>query len=173
MKISVDVKDIDRGFNDMLLLDVRLPKAVDIGLFGDTDSDIVKYASANEFGVGKSASSHGGTQMMAMMSRAAGVKVKYIPERAFMRTTFDREKDNIIIDVKKMIDMYSKGYVKDVKKYFSIIGSKMKTAIQKTITTASTWAVPNAPATIKKKKSSKPLIDSGRMRAAITYKVIK
>jgi hypothetical protein len=31
--------------------------------------------------------------------------------------------------------------------------------------------VPNAPYTIRKKKSSTPLIDTGAMRAAVTYKV--
>ena len=30
---------------------------------------------------------------------------------------------------------------------------------------------PNAPATIARKNSSKPLIDSGQMRQAVTYKV--
>jgi len=173
MKMAVDVRDIDKGFADMLLLDVRLPKAVDIGLFGDKNSDIVKYASANEFGVGTKPSSHTGTQMMAAMSRASGVNVRYIPERPFMRKTFDEKREDIVKFIKEMIELYSKGRVKDLSKYFAIVGAKMKKEIQRTITTASSWAVPNAPSTIAKKGSSKPLIDTGRMRAAITYKVIK
>ena len=43
----------------------------------------------------------------------------------------------------------------------------MKDVIQESITEGA-WE-PNAPSTVAKKKSSKPLIDTGRMRQSVNY----
>jgi len=147
MKMSIDFKDIDRGFNDLIEINRNMPKGVSVGIFGSENSDVVKYASKNEFGVG-------------------------VPERPFMRHTFDIEKEKISDMITKTVS----GYIKkdrNLFKSFGLIGNYIKSRIQNSITTAYQWAKPNAPLTKKLKKSDKPLIDTGRMRASITYKVNK
>ena len=122
--------------------------AVDIGLFGEQGSDLVIYASSNEFGTGT------------------------IPERSFLRTTFDEEK-------KAIINLLDKNKIKAVlgkiskKKLLSRIGLKMVGAVQ--IKIASGPFTPNAPSTRRQKtksgKQGTELIDTGRMRQSITHKV--
>ena len=43
--------------------------------------------------------------------------------------------------------------------------------VQRMITSAKSWATPNKPGTIRKKGSSSPLIDLGRLRQSITFTV--
>ena len=51
------------------------------------------------------------------------------------------------------------------------LGAKMVADVQEKLTDIN--SPPNAPATIAKKGSSNPLIDTGGLRQRITYKVVK
>jgi hypothetical protein len=57
----------------------------------------------------------------------------------------------------------------EYEKMYEALGQQSRGIIQHTITTGN--FAPNAPSTILRKKSSRPLIDSGDMRAAVTYAV--
>ena len=52
-----------------------------------------------------------------------------------------------------------------------LMGEQLRTEIQQGI--SDVRMPPNAPSTIKAKKSSKPLVDTGLMKASVTYKVIR
>lgn len=89
------------------------------------------------------------------------------PSRPFMRKSFDDNKSEInrFIEEKKN-DLISGVSADQILKE---IGLFQKDLIQETITSGS--FVPNAPSTIAKKGSSKPLIDTGLMRRAVNYVV--
>lgn len=92
-----------------------------------------------------------------------------IPSRPFMRDTVENN-ENEISDFmqKEVLDIVKNG--KTAEQAFKEIGIKVKDLMQQTITEGN--FTPNAPSTIRKKGSSKPLIDSGRMRQSVNY-VIK
>ena len=51
------------------------------------------------------------------------------------------------------------------------LGLRIQRDVQRTIRNLSD--PPNSPITIHNKKSSNPLIDTGRLRQSVTYKVVK
>lgn len=141
---KIKIQDSDPGFKKFRNQLQGGPDQVDIGLFGEQGSDLVEYATKNEFGNQK------------------------IPERSFLRSTVDEDNRLFI----KFIDKEKNGIVKGkrtrkeaLKRLGIFAEGRVKLKINKGP------FVPNAPFTIKKKGSSKPLIDTGRMRGSIISKV--
>jgi hypothetical protein len=133
---------------DKILKELKLLQVSEIqgGVFGDKDANLPVYASANEF----------------------GTQDGRIPERAFLRKTFDD--DNAIREV---FDFGAQIYDKtgDIKGMLKAMGLKLVAEIQKSID--SNIPPPNAPSTIKAKGGkNKTLIDTGRMRQGITFKIV-
>ena len=119
---------------------------VNVGLFGEQGSDLVEYATKNEFGDQKT------------------------PERSFLRSTIDDDNRLFI----KFIDKEKKEIVagrQTRKRALDRLGIFAEGRVKLKINRGP--FVPNAPFTIKKKGSSKPLIDTGRMRGSIISKVVK
>lgn len=89
-----------------------------------------------------------------------------IPSRPFMKTAVDKSKDDIL----KYYQMSAKNIADgkaDAEKVLNGLGVLGKSKVQESIRNGN-WE-PNAPATIKRKGSSKPLIDTGLMRDTVTY----
>lgn len=94
---------------------------------------------------------------------------EHIPARPFIRDSVD--------DNESEINSFLKGMKRDIvsgksaESVLKKIGIFQKDLMQEKITSGS--FTPNAPATIKKKGSSHPLIDSGRMRQSVNYVIQK
>jgi len=146
--IDKNTKDVDLGWfrikKELRLIDKSYTQ---IGIQKDAGNEedgksIVEVAANNEYGVGN------------------------IPQRSFMRSTFDEQRV-------KINDVVSKQYEKildgksTVKKSLGLLGEFMEGKIKRKITDLKT--PPNSPLTIKLKKSSNPLIDTGTMRASIRH----
>lgn len=142
-------------------------KHLEAGIFGEQGSDVVIYAAANEFGV----PSEKGT------GRKAGKgNTVTIPERSFLRGTYDQEKIKIYAMIaKNKLNIAKKGTsyldrnLKRIGEYF--VGKVRRRIANKDFT-------PNAPSTIKQKTKGKggettPLVDTGRLRQSITYRLAK
>ena len=93
---------------------------------------------------------------------------EHIPSRPFIQ--------NVDLGRRNEINNFIKAQVKagldagsDARKIMNTIGVYVKGIIQDEIVTGN-W-VPNAPSTIKRKGSNKPLIDTGRMRQSVIYVV--
>jgi hypothetical protein len=107
-------------------------------------SDLVTIAAANEFGAPR----------------------RKIPERSFMRSTFDETKGTVADLVGKEYDKILKGS-STVLVSLGRLGAYMKGAIQKKIQRGP--FVANRPFTIERKGSSRPLIDTGQLRQSIQH----
>lgn len=107
-------------------------------------ADVATYAIYNEFGT------------------------KNIPSRPFMRDAVDTNRDRISNYAARKV---MQAIVNDegVGNALERVGNYTKGIIQNEITAGSFTA--NAKATVAKKGSSQPLIDSGTLRKSITYKV--
>lgn len=91
-----------------------------------------------------------------------------IPERSFMRKTFD-DKEN---EIGKVAEEFFGNYIMgDISHDAATkgIGEMVKGMIQKTIREINSPAL--QPETIRRKKSSQPLVDSGQLLDSIEYKV--
>lgn len=145
------VKDFDKGFINFKKTMASLKNSkLEVGLFkeeGKNDGEyIADYAYANEFGEGN------------------------LPSRPFLRTAFDENKNDWSDDLSKNLDKAIEGKI-DSNTALSLLAERAVDDIKKTI--SNNLPPPNAESTIRKKSSSKTLIDSGAMRNAINYRVKK
>lgn len=131
------------------------PRRVKIGFpAGKADGGNISKAVWNEFGTrgGASGGGWGGP----------------IPERPFMRNSVRKNQGKYRDELKTSAAKILRGdaVLQVVMQKLGIVGQG---DIQAEITALS--SPPNSPVTIALKESSKPLIDSGEMRGAVTYKV--
>lgn len=144
---------------------------LEIGVFGEEDSEMVMIASVHEFGVKIKV-----TDKMRAYLHSIGIHLKpstktiKIPERSFIRAGYDKEKENIIRESEKLLEKVMKLEL-PVDVFFTTLGEIIVGKIQKYLTDLK--KPPLHPATIKNKGSSNPLIDTGRLRESITYKVVR
>lgn len=109
-------------------------------------------ATANEFGA------------------PAGDKGKWeTPERSFIRGWVDENKAEILKRIRMEVVRAAMNGEKDLAVALERIGLWAQGQIQQRI--ADGIAPPNSPSTVRRKGSSTPLIDTGQLRSAITYKV--
>lgn len=97
-----------------------------------------------------------------------GAPEKGIPERSFMRSTASEEAENLGQLGNARIAEFLKGQ-KSAHDAFADVGAYLQGKIVEKITDGD--FVANKEETAKRKKSSKPLIDTGQLRASITYEV--
>ncbi|MBW2672317.1 MAG: hypothetical protein JRD89_02725 [Deltaproteobacteria bacterium] len=117
----------------------------DVEGLGEYSWDVVKIATIHEFGG------------------------KYIPERSFIRSTMDERESDITNMTERLLNQMIQGYL-DAETLLSRLGEYITGLIKQKITDIRT--PPNAPATIQRKGSSNPLIDTGRMRMSVTWRVV-
>lgn len=92
------------------------------------------------------------------------------PSRPFMRNSVDNNAEKISAFVKAKLQELVKGN-KSADAILREIGLFQKDLIQESIKNGN--FTPNAPSTIKKKGSDKPLIDTGRMRQSVDFVIQK
>lgn len=127
--------------------------SVEVGIFGSDDSYYAMIAGVHEFGI--------------TIRKETGSIV--IPERSFLRSTFDENKEKWFKFVQKRIPKLINSQI-TAYRLCELLGAKMVGDIQIKITDLDT--PPNADSTIKQKGSSNPLIDTGGLRMRVTYRVV-
>ncbi|TBV84864.1 hypothetical protein EW028_23815 [Lysinibacillus sp. OL1] len=126
---------------------------IEIGIFGSDDSFYAMIAAVHEFGI--------------TIRKERGSIV--IPERSFLRSTFDEKNSEWAKFVKKQLPKLLDGQM-NARTICERLGAKMVGDIQRKLTQLDD--PPNAPSTVAQKGSSNPLIDKGGLRQRITYKVV-
>ncbi|MFL4498453.1 hypothetical protein [Weissella sp. MSCH1] len=124
---------------------------VRVGIFGGSGGGngkitLVEIANINEF----------------------GTRNGHVPERSFVRSTYSEKVGDWSNFAKRLTMKVATGSLTAYQAY-SQLGARMTRDIKRKITDLRSPA--NAPSTIKKKGSSNPLIDTGAMRAAVTWRV--
>ena len=93
-----------------------------------------------------------------------------VPARPFIGETVKRHKPKFQETAQKLLGMIAGGEM-STQIALSRMGKEGADKVQETIADSKSWATPNAPFTVAKKRSSTPLIDTSAMRQAVTYKV--
>lgn len=96
-------------------------------------------------------------------------KGKGIPSRPFMRDSIDKHEDEINAMLGGQVELLKGGV--PARQILHNIGMMQVDRMQMEIVEGN--FVPNAKSTIRKKKSDKPLVDTGRMRQSIHYVICK
>lgn len=92
-----------------------------------------------------------------------------VPQRSFIRSTVTEQEQAIRATLRKVGDRVLMGKM-TAEQGLRVLGEDIKSKIQRKITTGP--FVPNAPSTIARKGSSRPLIDTGSLRASISYEIV-
>lgn len=167
----MSVKVIDRGWNRIKKeLDDIDNAYVNVGVL----SDAGQYAqfsslkkSQGKFVKGRT---HTSTANLADVATFNEFGTSDIPARPFMGQTFENNRDIVGASIAVMKDQIFLGET-SVTRALNKLGTWYKGLIQKIFKEGEFQE--NAPATIRIKKSSKPLIDTGRLRQSIDYEVVK
>lgn len=92
-----------------------------------------------------------------------------IPERSFIRATFDEKNDEWMAFLESQIEKVCELEI-EAKTVFERLGARIVADIQRQMTDMRSPR--NAPLTISNKGSSNPLIDTGELRRHVTWKVV-
>lgn len=186
-----NVVDRDLGLKAFIRqLEIAKVSEVTIGVhegeFNKGDS-IAEYAAANEFGANINIAARSQQQYRSINKSGnfnkkgrfvrkeksnfaswatIGASTINIPERSFMRSSFDENLGAIQQDIYKQHDLVVRGK-KGIRQALATIGVLHQRRIKAKI--SSNIAPANAPSTKRQKKSSKTLIDTGAMRNSIHY----
>ena len=145
-------------------------KTLKVGIFGKDDSKLLMIATVNEFGCQIKV-----TDKMRAYLHYTGLHLKdeteyiNIPERSYMRTTFDENKNKI----DRMIQESLKELITfkiDTDIFYNRIGTYLVSLIQETLTDIK--EPPNHPYTLENKAPrTNPLINTSRLRESIVFKI--
>ena len=194
IKSKIDIKDDRKDWDGMVKAVEGLQRAsgnaVDIGVFGENDSTEVIIAGAQEFGAkidhpggtpyGYKTESDARKGKVSFMAKGEGFmllgetsphEIK-IPERSFIRSTFDEQKSDIHGRIEKAKVQVVLGKL-DKRDFLKQLGLLFQKKVVQKINSSKTWAEPNAPSTVAQKGSDHPLVDEGRLRQSITHKLVE
>ncbi len=174
--------------------------SVEIGVFGSDDSFLAMLANVHEYGVtikphgqwltiptkaagGRTARDFGrelfrphGKNVLAVSRGNGQIEVMFIlkksvtiPERSFIRSTFDERNAEWSRFFDDQLQLLIAGRL-TADQVFDRLGQKMVADVQDKIRKISSPA--NAAITRENKGSSNPLVDTGRLSQAISYKVV-
>ena len=142
---------------------------VEIGIFADASRDgavpMLVIAAANEFGAKI-------PKRQARFEDLDGEnpeKWVIIPERSYLRAWFDENVDALQATMERLIGQVVEGKISG-RTALETIGGYVVTHVQAYMVDLKT--PPNAPSTIARKGSSNPLIDTGQLKDAITWRVV-
>lgn len=141
--------------------------ALEIGVFVADDKpdepSYVMIANVHEFGVTIE-------QEFTKKNGEKGERRIVIPERSFIRTTFDEKNTEWVEFIRRQLKLVITFKI-NAKTLWNRLGEQIVADIRDKITDLD--SPPNAPSTIAQKKSSNPLISSGGLRMRITHRVVR
>jgi phage gpG-like protein len=164
--VASNVVDRDMGFKALLRFTHQLK----------TEHPHVVVGVTGDRGSAPHRSGEGATVVDIAAVHEFGDPSANIPERSFIRATVDAQAKKYRAYISKGIDQelaqtVRSGSVPTQSLTLKRVGLMVEGDIKKRI--AQGIAPPNAPATIARKGSSKPLIDSGQLRASIASELRK
>ena len=158
------IQDNDKGLEKIKQEILALSKlSVKVGILENAGSvdgvDIAEYAAENEYGVPGPPYSENGDG------------VWFIPPRPFVRGYIDSNLEKIK-NIKEMLTAQLIDGKIDAEAAIDKLGKNTKEGIKHFIKTPSNHT-PNAKSTVRRKGTSRPLVDTGAMRDAVDYEVVR
>lgn len=166
MGMRVKYKTVDDDFPSMKRkLEAISGSAVEVGVL---QGESAWLASIHEYGCDIPV-----TEKMRAYLHGQGLHLKdttthiHIPERAFLRTGYDKSRDDVMKKAKLLLAEVASGRMSE-SAFFKAVGTELASAIKDYATELSAPA--NHPFTVDRKGSSNPLVDTGDMIGGITWR---
>lgn len=141
-------RQVDKGWRKLRKSMLGKQAYVKIGVLSKAGSEVVAIAVAHEYGT------------------------KQVPQRSFIRSAFDLHRNRYVHELRQLVKQIYGGK-RSIDEVLGIMGLRIQTDIKAGITQGKGIPPPNARATIRRKGSSRPLIDTGRMLGSIIWQVVK
>ena len=145
---------------------------LEIGILsGEQDAQVLMIAAVHEFGVRIAV-----TDAMRAYLHGIGIHLRAdtteinIPERAPLRGGFDAHINEIDSTIERLLNGVMEGKTTG-RAMLEALGGVVVSKMQEYLINLSD--PPNHPATIERKGSSNPLVDSGQLGSSITFKIVK
>ena len=156
MKARISIKEKDLGLRQLMDLAKQLREGgahVKVGVLDD----------------GRGGEDHGGlTTAQLAAIHEFGSADGHIPERSFIRSTFDANKNTYVQNLRKLLIAVVSGQI-SVDKMFNVMGAVISTDIKKRVTVGAQIPPPNAPSTIwKKTKGQREAVTSATFGAEVS-----
>jgi len=145
----ISVKDTNRIPETVHRLTAFRGKQLKVGVLGDAGSEILLIARVHEYG-------------------APSI---YVPERSFLRAGFDKHFEEIASKSEELAKQVLRGHL-DAEAALDALGAFLAGKLQEYITDLS--EPPLQESTIRGRRfgGANPLVDTGRLRQSITWKVV-
>lgn len=144
---------------------------VRVGILSSTDGEILMIANVHEFGVDIPVT----PKMKGYFRHKFGINLKTsvikIPERSYIRSSFDEHKDDIEKTGEELLKLVMDG-VLSPRQFYEMLGQTAEDTIRDYLVNE-VKEPPNAPLTIENKGSSNPLVGKdARLSGAINYQIV-
>ena len=143
---------------------------VKVGILSSADGEILMIANVHEFGCDIPVTNKMRVFFLHNFGFWTKKDVIKIPERSFIRTSFDEKKDEIQTSGEDLIDMVIDGSL-EVHKFYEILGETSVNAIKKFIIEGIDPPITQLTIDNKNGKST-PLINTGGLIHAIDYEIV-
>lgn len=157
-----EIIDRDLGFTDLLDAFDEMEEGVVVEVGVPADKGAFVYRA--EGGVG------GAPLILVASANEFGTSDGRVPERSFLRSTVDEERDRFTEILTRGIGQVIDGK-KTPQEVLDKLGLDAVARVQRKIDNLK--EPPNAASTIRKKKSSNPLVDTGQLKQSIIHRVRK
>lgn len=162
------IKDKDNVSDIIKTVEKISSTGLNIGVLSKVGGDLLTIANVHEFGITIKV-----TPEMRNYLHATGLHLKAdtitIPERSFVRSTFDENQNEIVDQVEMWLESLLAGGT-TIDEFYNYLGNYCVGLIKEKI--INLQAPPNHPYTKQQKGSSNPLIDSGNLSDSIAYEII-
>ncbi|MHB8735968.1 MAG: hypothetical protein ACYC6M_11775 [Terriglobales bacterium] len=164
MSVSIEGEaEFDEAMDALALALASLDDAaVLVGILGDTAKNQRSVKTAR--GKGEAL-----TNVQVGAVHEFGAPSRHIPQRSFLRATVDASHEPCERMLRRAAGEVIDGHT--VTQAMERVGLQVQGLVQRRI--AQGIPPPNDPKTIKRKGSSKPLIDTGQLRQSITFRVVR
>lgn len=125
---------------------------------------------------GEGRADHGGLSVAAIGAiHEFGAPKAGIPQRSFLQSTLDERSKDIDVFTQKLVGKIMRiekgSRIPRARAVLGRLGAKVTSLVKRKITKGPGIPPPLAPATIARKGSDRPLVDTGLLLASITWKV--
>ncbi|CDZ74864.1 hypothetical protein ING2D1G_0705 [Peptoniphilus sp. ING2-D1G] len=164
------IKDVDRTDEVLKRLQELESMSVKVGILSSSSGEMLMIANVHEFGCDIPVTN----KMRVFFLHNFGTWIKKdvikIPERSFIRSSFDDKKDSVEETGENLITQVVEGQL-GARNFYEMLGQTCVQVIKEFITAGISPANTNLTIQNKNGKST-PLIDSGRLINAIDYEIV-
>jgi hypothetical protein len=158
-RITFTVRAVDRGWKKLRAIAKRI---------GEDDRTYVKVGVLGP----RARAEHDGGISTVGLAIIHEFGTETIPERSFIRSTYDAHRAEYMAMLKKLVAAVVSTKPKMTEKEaLGILGAKIASDMKAKITEGEGIPPPLSPETIRRKGSSRPLVDTGQLLNSITWEV--